>query len=158
VAGSDRPWGRAAWSLWVVGVVLVWWGFSMGFTRHGVTHLTRYTNWEAVGRVAIGCVLVVAALVVATVIAPRLSVAGRRLWMIVMGVTVFFGSGVPAVTVFPVDAVCGRTSFYDDIDCRLFWGFVLLLAAVGVSVVLLVAFSVWSRSRQASDHRHHLDA
>jgi hypothetical protein len=155
---TAQKWSNLAWLVLVAGVVLVVWGVSMGFTRYGPGRIP-HTNVEAIVRVVAGGALILSSVVLAALVAPRLSRLERRLWMVVMGVTVFVGSYLLAWTAFPYDSVCNPpgTSVSDDIDCAFRWGFVFLLVAIGVSIAVLVAVSAWSRSRQASEpeHRHH---
>jgi len=86
VSHDDRPadkWSNAAWLLFVVGIGLAVWGVSMGFTRYGPGRIP-HRNVEAVVRVVGGGVMVLLALVVATVVAPRLSRFKRGWWMVAM--------------------------------------------------------------------------
>lgn len=124
------------WLLLVVGVALAVWTISRGF-----------------GTIALifGVPMIVSSLVLGIVAAPRLSRFERGWWMATIALAAFVGTLLLAVLIFPWDSVCNPpgTSLTDDLNCRAGWTIVVLASAIGVSAASLIAFSRWSRSRQA---------
>ena len=139
---SERVWNRAAWLGLFVGVALAYWGASMGFNRRGVV------NWEAVIRGTAGASLIVIALVIATVVAPRLSALHRRVWAVMVWIATAVSAWGPLTWVVAATSTCRAGEPSAAVGCGMAY---LQIGALGA--VVIASFNVRRHKKASPAHK-----
>ena len=144
--GPPRPyteWSIVAWLTAVLGVFLV--SLAVG--------AEQTEGWALVGLIA-GSGFVLAALVLATAIAPWRSSVERLMW----GIVLWFASLVPGwfaatAAMFALFDPCRDISTtWEGVGCAWGWGLLMLGPAAAFSSIAVVAWVMWTKSRRNKVH------